>query len=817
MREFAVAEDVLAASGFLLIGAYFLAMFLMRGQQRSWLYFGLCCSAVSVYLVTHGEKIAAMLVPDIPYELFWKIQVLSGLVAEIFLLLYTRHSFPSVFKKAALIAFGATGVVRLFLILFTSASTFSPFGTVSFALAFVEILYVAFVMVVGVIRRMEGSVYMLISALSLLVIEVVTTMDTLGIATVFSVQMFAWLGFVLAQWSLLSKRFVNTFAAVEKLSERLQFMDRLKDEFLANTSHEMKTPLHGIINIAQSLLEGAAGSMSPQQKTNVAMIAETGKRMANLLGDLLDFSKLKNGELVLKRQAVALRPIVHVIFEMFRYMAGDKPVRFVDLLHDRHFVYADEDRLMQILNNLIGNALKFTASGRITVSAREEKGWLAVSVSDTGIGIPGDKLEAIFESFEQAGSAVAREYGGTGLGLSITKRLVELHGGSIWAESEPGGGAVFTFTVPLAAGGDERLTGPGRKKTNAPAERPVLQTRLPNNARLEGHGGYTILVADDDAANRQVLLNLLSVENYTVIAVSSGMEAMREMERSRSIDLAVIDLMMPGMSGYEVCRNIRKRYTLSESPVLLLTARNRPEDIMTAFDAGVNDFLGKPVEAGELKARIRTLLEMKRSVSELIHIETAFLQAQIKPHFLFNTLNTVISVSHKDVGKAQDLLVELSQYLRSSFDFQNREQLVSIRKELELVESYLYIEKARFGQRPQVTYDMDEEIYCLIPPLIIQPIVENAVRHGVMKRPGGGTVRISVKLEHDVLVIMVADDGPGISEETKAALSKGRTVTRGVGLANIEGRLKKLYGTGLKIDSVPGQGAQVTIRIPISI
>lgn len=142
----------------------------------------------------------------------------------------------------------------------------------------------------------------------------------------------------------------------------------------------------------------------------MAIIVGTGKRMTNLVGDLLDFSKLKNGELVLKQQAIALRPVVRVIFDLFRHMAGTKPVQFIDLLNDRQFVYVDEDRLTQILNNLIGNALKFTAAGEIVVSAKEEGGWLAISVSDTGIGIPSNKLDLIFESFEQAGIGIAKKY-----------------------------------------------------------------------------------------------------------------------------------------------------------------------------------------------------------------------------------------------------------------------------------------------------------------------------------------------------------------------------------------------------------------------
>lgn len=816
MRELAVVADLLATSCFLIIGAYFIILFLMRGRERSWLYFGLCCLAVGVYLATHGEKIAAMFMPDIPYGLFLKIQASSGAISELFLLLYAWQSFPGLFKKIVMKGFGTTLIMRLLLILLTPAPVFSKLNSAGLVLACLEILYVAYVMSAGMMRRREGSLFMLLGALSLLIIEVSSALDILGILSVLSIQTAAWICFAVAQGLYLSKQFVSTFKTVETLSERLRYMDGLKDEFLANTSHEMKTPLHAIINIAHSLLEGAAGPLSPYQTKNVALIKDTGRRMANLLGDLLDFSKLKNGELVLKRKAVALQPIVSLIFEMFRHMAGDRPVQFVNLLNDRHLGYVDEDRLVQIMNNLVGNALKFTDSGRISVSSQEKDGWLAISVADTGIGIPKDKLEVIFESFEQAGKAVAMEYGGMGLGLSVTKRLVELHGGSIWVESEQGKGAVFTFTVPSAYHEDEKLADSGMN-LNTLQERAATQTTSSTKVRMEGEGIYTILIADDDAANRQVLLNLLSVEKYTVIAVSSGMDAIREIEMNRRIDLAIIDLMMPGMSGYEVCKNIRRRYSLSELPVVLLTARNRPEDIVTAFDSGVNDFLGKPIEAGELKARIRTLLEMKKSVSELLHVEMAFLQAQIKPHFLFNTLNTVISVSHTDVGKAQDLLVELSQYLRSSFDFQNREQLVSLYKELDLVASYLFIEKARFGEKLQVMYDVDEGIHFRIPPLIIQPIVENAIRHGVMKRLEGGVVQISVKVEQDFLVIDVSDDGPGMTDGIKASLSKERSRTRGVGLANIEGRLRTLYGTGLTIDSVIGKGTKVMIRIPNSM
>ncbi|WMT40989.1 ATP-binding protein [Paenibacillus sp. D2_2] len=815
-REMAVAKDLIAAAVFLLMGSYFIVLFWMRGLERSWLYFGLCCLSMCLFTLTHGEKITTLLLPGIPYELYTKMQDFTGVSSELFLLLYAKHSFPGLFHKLALRGFGALIAVRMLVILVTPASIFSHLSNVSFVLTFVAVLYVVFIMAVAAMRNMEGSVYMLIGALSLLTMDAVSTLQFFGVAAASSVQNTAWICFVIAQGLLLSGRFVNAFNTVHELSNRLRSMDHLKDEFLANTSHEMRTPLHGIINIAQSLLEGAAGPMTPQQEENVALIASSGKRMANLVGDLLDFSKLKHGELVLNHQSVALRPIVRIELELFRHLVGDKPVSLIDRTSNRHFVYADEDRLTQILNNLLGNALKFTASGEIIVSAKEEDGWLAISVADTGIGIPHDKLDTIFESFEQAGSLIALEYGGTGLGLSITKHLVELHGGTIQVKSEPGKGSVFTFTVPLATATDKYEDEMERDSSDA-----WLETAAASHAswvqpiRLEGDGAFTILVVDDDATNRQVLLNFLSMEKYTVIAVSSGIEAIRQLERNRRIDLAVVDLMMPGMSGYEVCQSIRKRFSLSELPVLLLTARNRPEEIMAAFDAGVNDFLGKPVEAGEMKARIRTLLKMKKSASELVSAEMAFLQAQIKPHFLYNALNTISAYSLDDAQAARDLLAKFSQYLRRSFDFRNLDRLVPLRKELELVEAYLSIEKARFGDRLHIVYDIEDNVNCLLPPLVIQPLVENAVQHGLANRKQGGTVILSIRAVKDNVVITVEDNGSGLQKSlADQSPEKSEKANSGVALKNIQQRLMRIYGHGFNMDSKATGGTVVTIHIP---
>ncbi|WP_035154960.1 ATP-binding protein [Cohnella thermotolerans] len=823
-REYSIAFDAIVGLAILILGVYFLVLNRMRKWERAWLLFGLSCIANSVYLLTHGDKLLALAFPAIPYEWFTKLQFISGLLSEYFLLRYTWISYPQLCRKPVVRAFEWELAARFLFVAATPAVFFSQIDFVYYLLSFTLMFYVMYIMAAGAVKKMESSAYMAASALFLFLINTGSFLYNGGAMQAYFLQPLAFMGFMLSQVLLLSKRLTNAFTTVEQLSERLKSLDKLKDEFLASTSHELRTPLYGMINIAESLIGGAAGKLSPAQEENLSLIVSAGKRLANLVSDILDFSKLRNGEIVLRTRPVDLRPLVQAVFGMFGHMAADKPVRFVERLpNGLPPAMADKDRLTQILYNLIGNALKFTKQGEIAVSAQEKNGILTVRVEDTGIGIEEGRREAIFASFEQAGGAISREYGGMGLGLSVTRRLVELHGGRIQVESEVGRGSVFTFTLPAAVGAEKEGAGAESRQAALLPELTLAASAVsassesgPLRPGPAGDGEFTILVADDDAANRQVLLNLLTLEGYSVIAVSDGYDALVQLDGKRKIDLIVVDWMMPGLSGYDVCRAVRSRFSLSELPLLILTARNRTEDMLAGFEAGANDFVGKPVEAEELKARVRTLLGVKKSAEDLIRSEMAFLRAQIKPHFLFNTINTVISVSYRDVEEAQVLLTKLSSFLRESFDFDNREQLIPLSRELELVKSYLHIEQVRFGRRLRVEYDLDDGIEIDVPPLIVQPIVENAVRHGVTKRPEGGRVRITARAERDAgVTIIVEDDGPGMappSDPDSPAVTGG--VRQGVGLANIDRRLRALYGAGLDILSTPGRGTIVTIRIP---
>ncbi|MEG4507845.1 ATP-binding protein [Microcoleus sp. F6_B4] len=437
------------------------------------------------------------------------------------------------------------------------------------------------------------------------------------------------LGVLAAAFNSMAAQLQASFTALETKNTELQRLDKLKDEFLANTSHELRTPLNGIIGIAESLIDGATGPLPDSTNFNLALITSSGKRLSSLINDLLDFSQLKHKKLELQIKSIGIREIVSVILTLSQPLVGKKNLQLINsVAADLPPIAADENRLQQILYNLIGNAIKFTESGGVEISAELVTGnaqslpnaQLAITVSDTGIGIPEDKLERIFESFEQADGSTAREYGGTGLGLTVAKQLVELHGGKIWVSSTVGVGSQFTFTLPVSE------TQPDFSNRQSPLsegypifitpelarQSSLINSQVSENSELLESEKIKVLVVDDEPINIQVIINSLSIENYEITQASNGLEAVNLIESGFKPDLILLDVMMPQMTGYEVCREVRKKYSPLEMPILMLTAKNLTTDLVEAFNLEANDYVTKPFIKKELLARINTQIRLAK-------------------------------------------------------------------------------------------------------------------------------------------------------------------------------------------------------------
>lgn len=601
-------------------------------------------------------------------------------------------------------------------------------------------------------------------------------------------------------------------------ARKLEQMDVTRNEFLANTSHELRNPLHGIINITQSILDDEEEKLSPKHKSNLKLLVDVARRMSFTLNDLLDVAQLREDKFILNKKNIHLSAITSGVLDMLRFMTEGKDIKFdLQIEEDFPLVPADENRLIQILFNLIHNAIKYTESGDITIKAEHNRKTVTISIEDTGIGMDEKTKRSIFEPYEQKNAGMTA-LGGIGLGLHITRKLVELHGGEIQVQSTLGKGSTFYFTLPLL---DKTVNNVDEKKEPKHLDSSIkinqeAENLLPAISQPEAYNHKPrILLVDDDPVNLQIIQGVLD-KTYHISVALSGEEALNLIKNSQW-DLIISDVMMPNMSGYELTQIIREQYSLSELPVLLLTARYQLEDIYNGFRSGANDYVVKPVDSLELKFRVRSLINLKLSIHEQLRMEAAWLQAQIRPHFLFNTLNTIVSLSDLDSERMIGLLEKFGNYLQRSFHVTNSETVIPLNNELDLVRSYLYIEKERFGERLTIEWDLDI-ININIPPLSIQPLVENAVQHGVLKQIEGGTVVIRIKKASNGVDVIITDNGVGMDQQKiNKILNNTLTAFQGIGIINTNKRLKKIYGKGLTIESQPGIGTTVHFTIPDTI
>ena len=340
--------------------------------------------------------------------------------------------------------------------------------------------------------------------------------------------------------------------------------------------------------------------------------------MASLVDDILDLSRIRNQDLSLQPKSLDLYSLVDVVLRLNLPLIKGKSLTLENKVpQDIAPIFADENRLQQILQNLVDNGIKFTEKGSVSVEARpsSEPGFLDIQVTDTGIGIPVGKQDRIFGEFQQVDGSIQREYGGMGLGLSITRKLVELHGGKIWVDSTPGEGSSFFVRLPLAP---QDFKNPIEKTLAHPVGiDPVEEVETtptwtePASDLVEAITSerLRILIVDDEVINHHVLNNHLMEQHVEIKTALNGQEALSLIEQE-SFDLVLLDVMMPRMSGYEVCQRIREKYLASELPVIMITAKNQISDLVHGLEVGANDYLAKPFSRSEFLARVKTHLNL---------------------------------------------------------------------------------------------------------------------------------------------------------------------------------------------------------------
>lgn len=377
--------------------------------------------------------------------------------------------------------------------------------------------------------------------------------------------------------------------------------NRIKDEFLSTVSHELRTPLNSILGYSQLLL---AGGNVVEQQEGLSIIERNAKAQAKLIEDLLDMSRIISGKVRLEAKPVEVCPIVESAVATVQPAADAKGIRIQQILNPNTGpVFGDAARLQQVIWNLLTNAVKFTPkNGRVQITVSRPSSHVEIRVSDTGEGIKPEFLPHVFDRFRQADSGTTRRHGGLGLGLSIVKHLVELHGGTVQAQSDgEGSGSTFVVCLPvqIVHGGSGPFSDPTSSRPHLPS--PVSLS------------GLSILLVDDDADSRELVRRVLSEYDASVQAAGSAAEALASI-RVRKPDILISDIGMPDKDGYQLIQEVRSKLAIDAAmlPAIALTALARPEDRKKAILAGYQSHVAKPVDPEELAAVIGSLTRRVR-------------------------------------------------------------------------------------------------------------------------------------------------------------------------------------------------------------
>ncbi len=578
--------DLLLTGTLIMTGLFFMGLFFFGQHEYSAIYFSLFCLTFSYRIIGADDYVITVIAPNQNWQLFLRLEYLSLFIPPLFFALYTHALYPFRYKLNPFYLFAAISGVLALVTIFFPVSVFSFLVEPYLAMLLLAIALAAITYVRAYRAQYEGSFYALMSTAVVLAVFIYDILIYVGVTQELEVINFTgYLAFFFFQSLILFFLFTNS---LKKAKEQAELAVAAKTEFLSTISHEIRTPLNAVVGISHFLLDDAPRQ---DQKDNLVSLKYSAEHLTALINDILDYNKLESGFVEFEELDTDLFELVNSIYTSYKPKAENKGIELI-LEFDpsiKESIITDRTRMIQIINNLTDNAIKFTRKGSVTIrvtklSATASHKTLRFEVQDTGIGIPKEKQVMVFERFTQASSSTTREFGGTGLGLSIIKRLLELQNIQIKLESAEGKGTKIFFEQEFRIG--QQIIKPNEKKD------------IENGHKLSGK---RVLLVEDNEMNILVATQFLTRWGMEIETAKNGREAVARSE-DNSYDIILMDLQMPEMDGYTAATEIRGHK--NPIPIIALTASALISVQERVFAAGMNDYITKPFDPAELKTKL---------------------------------------------------------------------------------------------------------------------------------------------------------------------------------------------------------------------
>ncbi|TGM68044.1 ATP-binding protein [Leptospira meyeri] len=601
----AISRDVFVLASLFTLAFFHLILYLFWRDEKTHVFFAAVCFIAAIRLFTTGEtRFIYNYLPLGFYETIVKFNGISFVLLYLSFVLYVREIYNAkeyrfVYRANFLIA------SLLFFALPLDILTFSKFLGIHLILSLFTLFGILYPIIDGVVLKKPGSRFFLfsvIATMALFSLDILTEFAKKGTAYL---AQYGFLVFGLSQALFIADRMIENFKNKERLKQEKENAEakvNFKTSFLSTMSHEIRTPMNGILGMTQILQQT---NLTEEQKEYLNLIQFSGDNLLLLVNDILDLTKLESGQFELHLEPVALPKFLNDCINLFKSQSDPNRLLIsLELVNPPpNFLVTDQRRFAQILSNLLSNAVKFTEKGTITVSVEsiplsDDKVRLSISVKDTGIGIPEDRMEILFQPFSQIHSHLTEKTIGTGLGLAITKKLIEELGGSISVQSIYGRGSNFSFQF------DSQIP-PDSFRPDVSANQGEISTKTDWDSKLANKYPVKVLIADDDPINQKVSDLFLKKLGFTALQADNG-EKTLDMVRSEQPDLVFMDVQMPDMDGITVTKCIRQSKTISKQPVIIaLTANVLEEEKQRCLSAGMDDFMTKPLLLHDLDFMIR--------------------------------------------------------------------------------------------------------------------------------------------------------------------------------------------------------------------